>query len=281
MSMFSYPTELSAEAMTKQMDAMSGWMKTADTAVPPVLAHPAAAVAAATALGFGVAGHMTGMMLGAMRGAMKLQADALAMQGRLLAASEDQAVVRSPAAPQETAGRDDVVPMARAASVIAGTAKPVASAAKKIEKAAGKAARQAAVAAPKSAAVDKLKSDADMAAAASVETAVAEVPVELKAPATAGQRDARPMLEPEDFHRPAEMERPETPDDLKAISGIGPKLEQVLNSLGIWTYAQVAAWKEAEIAWLDDYLQFKGRIDRDGWVEQAAEFARGSGAARD
>ena len=58
-------------------------------------------------------------------------------------------------------------------------------------------------------------------------------------------------------------------DDLKAISGVGPKLEQVLNGLGIWTYSQVAGWSEAEIGWIDDYLAFKGRIARDGWIEQA------------
>ena len=71
------------------------------------------------------------------------------------------------------------------------------------------------------------------------------------------------------------VDRPETPDDLKAISGIGPKLEQVLNGLGIWTYAQIAAWNREETAWVDDYLSFKGRIGRDGWIEQATALANG------
>lgn len=69
--------------------------------------------------------------------------------------------------------------------------------------------------------------------------------------------------------RPSSIERPAAPDDLKAISGIGPKLEKVLNDLGIWTWGQVAAWDKAEIAWMDDHLGFKGRIDRDAWIEQA------------
>ena len=57
--------------------------------------------------------------------------------------------------------------------------------------------------------------------------------------AKAGSR----RLQPEDFHKPRAIERPAEPDDLKAISGIGPKLEKVLNDLGVWTYAQIAAWE--------------------------------------
>jgi NADH-quinone oxidoreductase subunit E len=80
-------------------------------------------------------------------------------------------------------------------------------------------------------------------------------------------------LMPEDFKQPNAMERPANPADLKAISGIGPKLEKVLNGLGIWTYGQIAAWTPEEIAWVDDYLSFNGRIDRDDWLGQAAALA--------
>jgi NADH-quinone oxidoreductase subunit E len=74
--------------------------------------------------------------------------------------------------------------------------------------------------------------------------------------------------------KPGAVERPAAPDDLKAISGIGPKLEKVLNDLGIWTYAQIAAWDKTEVAWMDDRLGFKGRIDRDGWIAQARALAK-------
>lgn len=80
---------------------------------------------------------------------------------------------------------------------------------------------------------------------------------------------------PEDFRKPAALEKPAVPDDLKTISGIGPKLEQVLNGLGIWTYGQVAAWSPEEIAWVDDMLGFRGRIGRDDWVGQATALAAG------
>ncbi|MBC00608.1 MAG: 50S ribosomal protein L21 [Rhodobacteraceae bacterium] len=67
---------------------------------------------------------------------------------------------------------------------------------------------------------------------------------------------------------------PEGPaDDLKKISGVGPVLEKKLNALGITTYAQVAAFTAEDIARVDDALSFKGRIDRDNWIEQASELA--------
>ncbi len=65
------------------------------------------------------------------------------------------------------------------------------------------------------------------------------------------------------------------PDDLKLIVGVGPKLEQLLHRLGYFHFDQIAAWTEAEVAWVDDNLEgFKGRVTRDNWVAQAKEFAR-------
>ncbi len=64
-------------------------------------------------------------------------------------------------------------------------------------------------------------------------------------------------------------------DDLKLLKGVGPKLEGMLNDLGIYHYDQIAAWTEAEIAWVDTRLAFKGRVERDGWIEQAKQLAAG------
>ncbi|UUP16215.1 dipeptide ABC transporter ATP-binding protein [Nitratireductor thuwali] len=74
--------------------------------------------------------------------------------------------------------------------------------------------------------------------------------------------------------RPPGMRKPRRPDDLKLISGIGPKLEAMLNELGIYTYAQIAAWKKAERQWVDEHLRFKGRIEREDWVKQAKALAK-------
>ncbi|MGP6086180.1 50S ribosomal protein L21 [Antarctobacter jejuensis] len=63
------------------------------------------------------------------------------------------------------------------------------------------------------------------------------------------------------------------PDDLKKISGVGPKLEGLLHENGVFHFDQIAAWDAAEIAYMDDKLSFKGRIERDNWIEQAKTFA--------
>lgn len=78
-----------------------------------------------------------------------------------------------------------------------------------------------------------------------------------------------------DKNRPAAIEKPATVDDLRLISGVGPKIEATLNSLGIYTYAQIASWKKAERDWVDGYLNFRGRIERDDWVRQAKALAKG------
>ncbi len=63
-------------------------------------------------------------------------------------------------------------------------------------------------------------------------------------------------------------------DDLKKLSGVGPALEKKLLAGGVNSFAQIAAWTEADIAEFDEKLSFKGRIEREGWVAQAAELAK-------
>ncbi len=59
-------------------------------------------------------------------------------------------------------------------------------------------------------------------------------------------------------------------DDLQALEGVGPKLEQLCHELGIFHFDQIAAWGPAEVAWMDSNLKgFKGRVSRDKWVNQA------------
>jgi predicted flap endonuclease-1-like 5' DNA nuclease len=74
-----------------------------------------------------------------------------------------------------------------------------------------------------------------------------------------------------------EGDRPQTlpsprngiPDDLKEISGIGLKIEDALHELGIYHYDQIANWSAENIRWIDNYLNFKGRVERENWVGQA------------
>ena len=90
---------------------------------------------------------------------------------------------------------------------------------------------------------------------------------------TGNAKTGKPSLE--DKNRPAGIARPALVDDLKLISGVGPKIEGILHSLGIFTYAQVASWKKAEREWVDGYLSFHGRIEREDWVKQAKALAKG------
>ena len=64
-------------------------------------------------------------------------------------------------------------------------------------------------------------------------------------------------------------------DDLKAIRGIGPRMEELLNSFGITSWEQLAELDESGVAAVDDALQgFPGRIERDEWVAQANGLVR-------
>lgn len=60
-------------------------------------------------------------------------------------------------------------------------------------------------------------------------------------------------------------------NDLQMIKGIGAVIEKKLQEYGVKSYAQIAAWSSAEIEDFSQKLNFKGRIEREHWVEQAKE----------
>lgn len=64
-------------------------------------------------------------------------------------------------------------------------------------------------------------------------------------------------------------------DDLKRIKGVGPKIEGILNEIGVFHFDQIAAWTEENKAWVETRLKFKGRIDREDWIAQAKVLASG------
>ncbi len=81
----------------------------------------------------------------------------------------------------------------------------------------------------------------------------------------------------DDADRPEGLEkaRDGEADNLQLISGIGPKIEGILHSLGIFHFDQIAKWSEKEVDWVDGYLRFKGRIGRDNWIEQSKILSEG------
>lgn len=103
-------------------------------------------------------------------------------------------------------------------------------------------------------AVEPMAEDvAEVAAEPAAKDAAAEAPAKLN-----GDGAFKPLSKPDG-----------DADDLKKISGVGPVLEEKLNGLGIFHYRQIAELSVAAIAEIDEALAFKGRIDRDNWIEQA------------
>lgn len=144
--------------------------------------------------------------------------------------------------------------------------------------------------ATKSPAKAKANVKADAKTVASAKAAAKPATAKAAAPAKAASKSApaaKPAAKPapaaavasvDDKNRPAGIAKPAQVDDLKMISGVGPKIEGILHSLGIYTFAQVASWKKAEREWVDGYLKFKGRIEREDWLKQAKALAKGGEA---
>jgi len=71
------------------------------------------------------------------------------------------------------------------------------------------------------------------------------------------------------------------PDELERINGVGPMLCELLHEIGVFYFWQVAEWSPQDVNWVDDKLMhFKGRIQRDKWVDQAQTLAALPEAAR-
>jgi len=175
--------------------------------VHPLMAHPAAAFAAATAIGFGFSTQMAGAFFGAFQSALETT-------GKLAAALDDTP-------PDELAPEVDVRPE---------NIRPAAKA---------------------------------------FDTPAAEKKAKPKLTVVTPFSAPLPVSQPKLAVKAKPAARAGKADDLKLIAGIGPKLEQVLNTRGIRTFAEIAAWTDEEIARLDAELGFDGRIGRDDWAGQA------------
>ena len=96
----------------------------------------------------------------------------------------------------------------------------------------------------------------------------------------AEQEDTSPPLSPAPVPAPVTPPASGNADDLTRIKGVGPKLADLLASLGVHSFAQIADWTDADIDRIDAQLgRFEGRIRRDSWVEQATLLARDDTAA--
>ena len=122
---------------------------------------------------------------------------------------------------------------------------------------------------------DILSSGAD---ASGIKAAVGAGSVPAAAPAkkpAKAKADKAPAPAAKKAAKPAKAEAaPAAADDLKKLTGVGPALEKKLIAAGITSYAQIAAWTDADVAAIDEQLSFKGKIEREGWIDQAKELAK-------
>lgn len=84
-----------------------------------------------------------------------------------------------------------------------------------------------------------------------------------------------PLAEVQDPGRPELLDAPlrGKPDDLTAISGIGKAVEELLQKLGVFHYAQIAQWNRDEAVWIERHIGFAGRVTRENWSVQASKLA--------
>ncbi len=64
-------------------------------------------------------------------------------------------------------------------------------------------------------------------------------------------------------------------DDLTRLVGVGPRTAAALAERGVTTFAQLAAWTEAEMAAFDTEMKLLGRSARSAWLDQAKTLAAG------
>ncbi|MCC8933859.1 5' DNA nuclease [Rhizobium sp. 'Codium 1'] len=246
------------------------------------ISNPAAAMAAATAFGMGMAAQMGRLFLGTLQGAM----DVTGQLARQLEEERKVAEADKAAAPEgkteAPAGVARTEPPAAKANAKAQAAKPIAPKAK------AKAPVNAVVAKAVVAKAEKPKpAPKEKAAAKPKARAVPGATVATKGKAAPKAKalqkaDVKPKVEAR-VESAAAAPKPKKAtktiagkaDDLKKIDGIGPKVEQVLKGRGISRFQDLASMDEAALSVLDKDLGLDGRVLRDDWAGQARRLAGG------
>ncbi|HMV58636.1 MAG TPA: hypothetical protein PKD38_15670, partial [Nitrospira sp.] len=83
---------------------------------------------------------------------------------------------------------------------------------------------------------------------------------------------AEPASHNSSSSRSAGKSRSAQKDDLKQIHGIGPVMERVLNRMGMFTFRQIAEWKDQDVEHMASELNtFPDRIRHDNWIAGAKE----------
>jgi len=117
-------------------------------------------------------------------------------------------------------------------------------------------------------------------AAAAATTAKAKAKTKKKPVAKTSKAKADAAVDVDDGWKPQGFtSRPSDADELKRIKGIGPVIEKTLNGLGVYQFKQIASFDKDNISWVENYLSFPGRIEREDWISQAKDLAAGKDTA--
>ncbi|NYS24346.1 50S ribosomal protein L21 [Rhodobacteraceae bacterium 2376] len=95
-----------------------------------------------------------------------------------------------------------------------------------------------------------------------IEAAAPKAAKPAKAEATSGAAPANLLSEARDG----------AGDDLKKLTGVGPKMVEKLNEAGVFHFDQIAAWTAEDVAYMEEQLGARGKVD--GWVAEAADMAQ-------
>jgi NADH-quinone oxidoreductase subunit E len=227
--------------------------------------NPMDVMAAATAAGMALSTQFASAFFGMMQAAMETTARSAETTARS-AKSAAPAEQSKPDAPRaEVKPEVKVAPKVEAPVSVEPEKVPVAAAVPQAEPVAKAKPVKTAARKTKAAGTDK------------VMQAKAEAPAKpapkktTSAPRKAAVTETKPV---EPKARPASARKAKAGADLKRISGIGPKLEGMLNAMGVKSVKDIAAWSEDDVAHFDRELGLDGRIAKDNWIAQAQALLR-------
>jgi predicted flap endonuclease-1-like 5' DNA nuclease len=116
--------------------------------------------------------------------------------------------------------------------------------------------------------------DEPIAAAAPFDASPATLATDLAEPEPVAQAQHIAAEEAPELAAPEPAPAPSAPDDLTRMKGVGPRLAERLHTVGVTSFAQIAALSPEDAAALDSKLgDFQGRLDRDRWIDQARYLA--------